>query len=54
MLPLNQKMLWALTPEAVQHLKDLEAVGIDEDLAIALIEKLVPEEAIYNLEADDE
>ena len=50
---INDKYLWALTPDAKRFVEMMEReVGMDRDLAIAFLEALCPEEQIYSL--DDE
>ncbi len=46
------KYLWALTDAARGHVVDLIQAGMDKDLAITVLEQLLPEDEIYEL--DDE
>jgi hypothetical protein len=50
---LYDSYLWALSPEARKAVKELEEAGYDPDLAMSLLETLVPEQAIYKLDEDE-
>jgi hypothetical protein len=49
---INEKYLWALTPEALKHIEDFERAGMDKDLAIAVLEQLLPADEIYELDEE--
>lgn len=47
---MNEKILCYLTPQAMKAMYWLiEEYGLDKDLAIAVLEELVPEDQIYEL-----
>lgn len=50
---LNEKLIWALSPQAREALKELEDKGMDRDLAITLLESLVSEDKLYDLPKDE-
>lgn len=43
-----------LTLEARALVEELKTIGIDEDLAITMVEQSGPEEAVFDLEQDPE
>jgi hypothetical protein len=47
---LNEKIAWALTPEANECLNDLCKLGIDKDLALTVMEELLPCSTIYQID----
>jgi hypothetical protein len=51
---LNEGLLCYLTPRAKAEYEDLLATGIDADLALALLETLIPDGALYELPSDEE
>lgn len=51
---LNEKIVWALTPEAEKCLEDLVRMGFDRDLALSLMENQLPETVIYALPIDED
>lgn len=53
MKSLNQKTLCYLTEDANSAVTAMVAGGLDQDLAIALLESVWPEEDIYALEEDE-
>ena len=46
---LNDGLTWAFTPEALDRLRELTVLGLDLDLAVAVLEIFWPEEQIYDL-----
>jgi hypothetical protein len=52
MKTLNENILCYLTPEANKALIELKNVGLDEDLALNVLEKIWPESAIYELPSE--
>jgi hypothetical protein len=50
---INDKYLWALTPEAERAVKEMVAAGVDRDLAIGVLEQLWSEQEIWELEFDE-
>lgn len=46
---LNEKIECYFTPEAKQALKEMERAGFEKDLAVAVLEKLWTEDAIYDV-----
>lgn len=48
---MNSKHLCYLTAKANAALEEMRAAGLDEDVAVALLEQLLPEQEIYELEA---
>lgn len=46
---LNDKLLWALTPEAEHTINEMVSAGFDRDLALSILEQLWKEDAIYSL-----
>lgn len=46
---INEKIFCYLTPEADKAVAELMAIGLDVDLALAVLEKLWPEAAIFEL-----
>lgn len=40
-------MEWALTPQAQERLEELEAAGLDKDIAYILVETFLGEEETY-------
>jgi hypothetical protein len=46
------KEAWALSAEAKQGVERLTAMGIDEDLAIAILEQFWGVDEVYDLEDD--
>jgi len=51
---LNEKIAWALTPEAASCLNDLVTLGVDRDLALFMLERVLPETSLYALpDAED-
>lgn len=52
-LSINRKMSCYLTEDANKALVEIVAIVKDDDLALAVLEKLWPEEAIYSIEADE-
>lgn len=49
----NAQILCYLTPEARLQLEVLKAQGVDEDLALTLLEQLVPESQLFDIDAED-
>jgi hypothetical protein len=45
----NEKILCYLTPDAHHAVEELVGVGLDQDLAFAVLESLWPEDAIYDV-----
>jgi hypothetical protein len=52
MKSLNEKIECYFTPEAARAIDELQAVGLDRDLAVSVLETLWTEEAIYDLEGE--
>jgi hypothetical protein len=52
MIRVNSLMLCYLTPEARNALNSLKDKGVDEDLALTLLETLLPESDVYHIEDD--
>lgn len=50
---LNQDLEWALNVEAKECLHELVALGIDPDLALSVMQELLPDTQLYALEDDD-
>jgi hypothetical protein len=50
----NDKILCYLTQAADQAVQELIAVGLDRDLALAVLEQLWPEDAIYEIPGQDD
>jgi hypothetical protein len=50
MKDIHEPMLWAFTEEAINKLNELKQLGMDADLAVAILEQSWPEERIYDLE----
>lgn len=46
---LNEKIWCYLTADASKAMKELIGIGLDEDLALAVLERLWPEDAIYDI-----
>lgn len=53
MLRANQQVLAYLTPEAQERVKVLMAKGVDADLALMLIENIMPEEMVFDLPPEE-
>lgn len=51
---LNENIHWALKPEIAETVKEFTKLGIDSDLALAILERLLPENEVYNLPEDEE
>lgn len=52
MRALNEKILCYLTLEANKAIAELMSIGLDEDLALSVLERIWPESAIYELESE--
>lgn len=50
---LNTKYDWALSDDAKKAIDVLVANGFDRDLALACLEKMLPEEKIYTLQDEE-
>lgn len=50
---LNEKIVWALKPEAEKCLEDLVRMGFDRDLALTMMENVLPDTEIYSLPDDE-
>jgi hypothetical protein len=50
---LNDKLLCYLTDEAAEKVAMLTALGLDQDLAISVLEQLWKEEEIYAIQESD-
>jgi hypothetical protein len=51
-LRMNQQILCYLTEDANSALKELCSLGMDEDLALAFLEQVWPEHAIYDIPSE--
>lgn len=51
---MNEKILCYLTEDANKALHALMECGIDQDLALPLLERLWPESAIYDIPARED
>lgn len=52
---LNEKVLWALSDRAAEMVKKLnEEFDMDTDLSLAILERIWPENWVYNLPEDEE
>lgn len=49
---LNDKLLWALTPQATEVIGILIKAGLDRDLALSFLEQFWEEADIYELPDD--
>lgn len=49
MKTIHEPMLWAFTPEAMEKLNELTGLGMDLDLAVAVLEISWSEDRIYDL-----
>lgn len=49
MTALNQKIICYLSEDANRAIAELASLGMDEDLALAVLEQLWPESAIYDI-----
>ena len=47
---INKDIEWALSDKARECIDTLVILGLDRDLAISMIEKLVPENEVFNLD----
>ena len=45
---------WAMTKEACELKDIMMLLGMEEDLAIATLERLLPDDVVYNMEDDDQ
>lgn len=50
---MNEKILCYLTDDANRVVQMLKEAGFDEDLALAFLERLWPEQAIYDIPGRD-
>lgn len=51
---LNTQLLCYLTPGAIRAVSELQAAGLDPDLALAVLEQLWPEEDVFSLEGGED
>jgi hypothetical protein len=51
---LNQNIVWAIKDDVRQLILELQTeLGMDPDLALGIIENVLPEDRIYNLPTED-
>lgn len=52
--PLHANIECYMTPKARETLEKLTAIGLDQDLAWTILERLCPEEQLYELPSEDD
>lgn len=51
---INDKILCYLSPAATRAVEELKTLGLDQDLAVGVLERLWPEKDIYSISEEDE